>query len=203
MSAGPQLVQLCSAFQPSNCILSQLCRNSALIFIPYNSPLGVLSWNTIDWVAYKQQKYISHSSEGCKFKIRLLAQLAKVPLSDGGLLVSPCRGKRRSVTSSSLKHLPKILYTNRITFRSHDLYLKYKWFIIVCIYKHIFKFYYWSIIALQCCVSFCCMTMWISYMYTHIPFLSSFPSPWPRPTPLGHHRALSSAPCTVQQLPAS
>ena len=31
------------------------------------------------------------------------------------------------------------------------------------------KYLYWSIIALQWCVSFCFITKWISYTYTYIP----------------------------------
>ena len=32
-----------------------------------------------------------------------------------------------------------------------------------------FKHLYWSIIASQWCVSFCFITKWISYRYTHVP----------------------------------
>ena len=45
---------------------------------------------------------------------------------------------------------------------------------------------------------------WISHFYTYIPSLVSLPpTPVPHATPLGHHRALSWAPCAIQQLPAS
>ena len=36
-------------------------------------------------------------------------------------------------------------------------------------YFFILYFFYWSITALQWCVSFCFITKWISYTYTYIP----------------------------------
>ena len=59
----------------------------------------------------------------------------------------------------------------------------------------LFLFWNWSVIALQCCVSFCYIRKRISYMYTCIP------SPWGhRPTPshcLGHHGPPSWFPLAI------
>ena len=52
-------------------------------------------------------------------------------------------------------------------------------------------------------LSFCYIQKWISCMYTYIPSLLGLPHPTPSPSPLGHHRALSWAPCAVQQPPIS
>ena len=71
-----------------------------------------------------------------------------------------------------------------------------------------FKHLYWSITALQYCVSFCCITKWVSHMYTciHIsPYLLSLASPSlpPYPTPLGGHKATLQARLTRTEFSAS
>ena len=65
-----------------------------------------------------------------------------------------------------------------------------------------FFLFYWSIVTLQCHVSFYCPAKWISFKYTYIPsFLSLLPIPHPHP--LGYHRGPIWVPCTIQQLPTS
>ena len=65
----------------------------------------------------------------------------------------------------------------------------------ILIFRHILFFFflhlYWSIIALQWCVSFCFITKWISYAYTYSPI--SPPSCVSLPPSLSHPSRLSQS----------
>ena len=51
------------------------------------------------------------------------------------------------------------------------------------------NFFYWCVIALPCCVSFCCITAGMSCIYTYIPSFLGLPPTHTPSRPLGHHRA--------------
>ena len=99
-----------------------------------------------------------------------------------------------------MKQLAVIVLSDSLWPRNQLLQLRPATFVIRSRLFFLLFFLYWNIIALPCCVSLCSTMKWISCMYTYNPSLFDSSS---HPTHLGHHRALSWAPCAAQQPPIS
>ena len=63
-------------------------------YLPISQSTWTLQQNTVDWVAYKPQKFISHSAETGNSKIKALADPMSVKahswLADGHLATFSC-----------------------------------------------------------------------------------------------------------------
>ena len=104
-------------------------------------------------------------------------------------LVYSLKGKPIPVTRDHLKYsaLPVVgtqiflnllipmMWCIPLIFMSHVLYSNKRLFKVYLLTFRI-KRNYWSIVAFQYCVSFCCRAKSISFMYTYIPSFFGFPS---------------------------
>ena len=74
--------------------------------------------------------------------------------------------------------------------------------LFVILFLFVVSFFNWSIIALQCRVSFCCATLWVSHRYTYRPLLLEPPFHATFPAP-GSSQSIRLGPLCFQQRPPS
>ena len=63
--------------------------------------------------------------------------------------------------------------------------------------------FYWSTVALLCCVSFIANFIASLHSKMHQPCIDIYPLPFGFPSHLGHHSALNRVPCAIQYSPLS
>ena len=131
-------------------------------------------------------------------------QLRLMELGFTPFLILPVLGKKGCFTSPDVPRLALCLD------RTHSCFLFFNNF-VACI---LFIYFYWGLVALLCCISFCSTMKWISCVYSFIPvffffffsinFITVFLNlPLTRPSNpihLGHQRAPSWAPCATWQV---
>ena len=99
--------QAVSVYWVLSFMLSTYFHSNLIITISDSVCLCCLNRKTIEWVAYKQWKFSSHSSEGWKSGIRgpVWLSFGERPLSAGGPLVTSLTAeRRRTLSHDSRKH---------------------------------------------------------------------------------------------------
>ena len=87
------------------------------------SQLELLQQSTTDWVAYKQQKFMSHSFRGRELEIKVPAQVLGSPLSGGRFLVLYSHGRQSMLFHNSQKGAESAREDSTLTTSPHPNYL--------------------------------------------------------------------------------
>ena len=92
-------------------------------------------------------------------------------------------------------------FAYQVSIQKRRMYSLFSLFGLDWIYFILFIFN-WRIIALQCCVSFCCRATWTSCKYTYVPSLLNLPAPPApsHPSRLSQGTGLGWTPCVMYQL---
>ena len=89
------------------------------------SQLELLQQSTTDWVAYKQQKFMSHSFRGreLEIKVPVLSGSGERPLSGGRFLVLYSHGRQSMLSHNSQKGAESAHEDSTLTTSPHPNYL--------------------------------------------------------------------------------